>query len=200
MKENMTKLQQKLYKRMWYLKNKDKIYQYNKNYIKKHLKWYLEYRKNYLKKYKYSGKEIYKKASKKYRKEHALEIKLYKKFYRQQNKDKITLYIKNYRKNINNRIKSYLISRIWHVLKKNSKSESTMKLLGCSIEQLKNHLESKFTKDMSFTNYGKWHIDHIVPCASFDLNKASEQKKCFYYTNLQPLCAKDNLSKGCKIL
>jgi hypothetical protein len=53
---------------------------------------------------------------------------------------------------------------------------------------------------MSFKNYGKWHIDHIRPCASFDLSKASEQKECFHYTNLQPLWAEDNLSKGIKVL
>lgn len=80
-----------------------------------------------------------------------------------------------------------------------------MKLVGCSLEQLKKHLQSKFTKGMTWENYGtgwhgkgmkEWHIDHIRPCASFDLSKASEQKKCFNYSNLQPLWAKDNLSKN----
>jgi len=53
---------------------------------------------------------------------------------------------------------------------------------------------------MSFSNYGKWHIDHIIPCARFDLRKPNEQKKCFNYKNLQPLWAFDNLSKNDKIL
>ena len=51
---------------------------------------------------------------------------------------------------------------------------------------------------MSWENHGTWHIDHRVPCAKFDLTKKEEQEKCFHYTNLQPLWAKDNLSKGNK--
>ncbi len=53
---------------------------------------------------------------------------------------------------------------------------------------------------MSWENYGKWHVDHILPCASFDLGKPEEQFKCFNYKNLQPLWATDNLKKQAKIL
>ena len=52
---------------------------------------------------------------------------------------------------------------------------------------------------MNWNNIGKWHIDHIKPCKSFDLTKSDEQKKCFHYTNLQPLWALDNIKKGAKI-
>ena len=71
-----------------------------------------------------------------------------------------------------------------------------MKLVGCSIEKLKQHLESQFKEGMTFSNYGKWHIDHIRPCTSFDLSKLDEQYKCFHYTNLQPLWAEENLRKS----
>ena len=53
---------------------------------------------------------------------------------------------------------------------------------------------------MTWDNYGEWHIDHIKPISSFDLKDAKNQKLAMHYTNLQPLWAKDNISKGNKIL
>ena len=79
------------------------------------------------------------------------------------------------------------------------KIESTKDLIGCPIEQLKSHLESQFVEGMTWDNYGEWHIDHILPCASFDLTDPEQQKECFHYTNLQPLWAVDNLSKGASV-
>ena len=80
------------------------------------------------------------------------------------------------------------------------KYHSTVALLGCGINFLKEYLQSKFTEGMAWNNYGKWHIDHILPCSSFDLTREEEQRKCFHYTNLQPLWAIDNIKKGNKIL
>jgi hypothetical protein len=71
--------------------------------------------------------------------------------------------------------------------------------LGCSIPFLKNHLESKFLSGMSWDNHGEWHIDHIVPCAYFDLTKKESQLICFNYANLQPLWAGDNIAKRDKL-
>lgn len=52
---------------------------------------------------------------------------------------------------------------------------------------------------MTWENYGEWHIDHIKPCASFDLNDPEQQKLCFHYTNLQPMWAKENQKKADKL-
>jgi hypothetical protein len=93
-------------------------------------------------------------------------------------------------------IKKNLRTRIWLALKNINKSKTTTKLLGCSIEKLKKHLQAQFKPGMSWENYGKWHVDHIKPCARFDLTEESEQKKCFHYTNLQPLWAEENQKKG----
>jgi len=92
-----------------------------------------------------------------------------------------------------------LRNRIKRVLKRNSKKGHTLELLGCSVKFFKQYLENKFAKGMSWDNYGfyGWHIDHIKGCKEFDLSKKSEQRKCFHYTNLQPLWATDNLVKHC---
>jgi hypothetical protein len=97
------------------------------------------------------------------------------------------------------RIKCSLRSRLCQALKNNWKSGNTLELLGCTVEYLKNHLEDRFQEGMTWENHGEWHIDHIRPCASFDLSKTEQQGECFHYTNLQPLWAFDNLSKGSKL-
>lgn len=92
-------------------------------------------------------------------------------------------------------------TRITSILKKH-KTNKTLDLIGCSAEFLRHYLENKFQEGMSWDNYGKygWHVDHIIPCSSFDLTDIEQQKICFHYTNLQPLWAKDNLQKSNKIL
>ena len=94
---------------------------------------------------------------------------------------------------VNYKIIKLLRSRIWRALKKNVKSNSTMKLTGCTVEQLKKYIESKFEDGMSWDNYGTWHVDHIIPCAQFDLSNPEQQKICFHYTNLQPMWGEDNI-------
>jgi hypothetical protein len=115
-------------------------------------------------------------------------------------------YLKDYQKKKYNedivfamRIK--LSSRLNKVLKKNNfkKNSKFIEILGCSLENFKLYFESKFTKDMSWDLMGKEiHIDHIIPCASAKTEE--EMIKLFHYTNLQPLWAKDNMSKSDKIL
>ena len=95
-----------------------------------------------------------------------------------------------------------LRQRMRKVLKGNIKCAETLELLGCSLEEWEIYLENKFTDGMNWDNYGKdvdnWQIDHIKPCASFNLELEEEQKACFHYSNTQPLWQPDNASKGCK--
>jgi len=101
---------------------------------------------------------------------------------------------------LNYKLQIAIRTRICKALRGKDKSDRTLNLLGCSIAEFKQYLEAHFQYGMSWDNYGisGWHVDHIKPCCSFDLRKAEEQRKCFHYTNLQPLWAKDNYNKGGK--
>ncbi len=93
-------------------------------------------------------------------------------------------------KNVRNRIRD--------ALKSGYVSVKAVGLTGCSIKELKKHLELQFVPGMAWKNHGEWHIDHIIPCAAFDLSKLDQQKECFNFTNLQPLWATDNMKKGAR--
>ena len=114
--------------------------------------------------------------------------------YRKENKDKIQLLINKWRnkkrKDLSFKMIDNLRNRINKAITKNKgyKSQSTLKLLGCSVEECKQHLEAQFKPEMNWENHGIiWEIDHIKPCDSFDLTDVEQQKQCFHYNNLQPL-------------
>lgn len=98
------------------------------------------------------------------------------------------------------RVSSNMRSRISQFVKttKTHKDNKTLIMLGIDLDGLKIFLEGKFTTGMCWENYGEWHIDHIVPLNS--AKTSSDLSSLCHYTNLQPLWAKDNLSKGSKII
>ena len=95
-------------------------------------------------------------------------------------------------------LRNNISRRIRENLTKGCKSESTKKIIGCSIEELKLYLESKFTEGMSWENYGDWHIDHIIPISLAEND--DEVYKLNHHTNFQPLWAKDNIKKSNKLI
>jgi hypothetical protein len=146
------------------------------------------------------------------------KVKAYQKEYRKTHKEYMNLrnkehrrnnpryrkyrneYYKNNSNNIIFKLPDYLRTRIRNALKSNSKVGSAVHDLGCSINELKFHLETQFTRDMSWDNYGPyWHIDHIKPLSSFDLTNREQFLEACHYTNLQPLYWEDNLKKGAKL-
>jgi len=220
------RLRHKNYFKKYYQLNKEEISKRNKKYLKEYHKTHKQEDKKYreihskeIKEYRNIHKEEMKEYKKKYYLEHKVKILKESKKYNQNHKQKIKEYLINYfqtnnevrkqykkwyeifrRETDNNyKILCYLRSRMYHVLKNNIKSSSTVKLIGCSIEQLRGYLEKQFTTGMNWNNYGKWHVDHIKPCASFDLSKSEEQRKCFNWKNLQPLWAEENLRKGANL-
>lgn len=76
------------------------------------------------------------------------------------------------------------------------KLDSSVALLGCTLEEARAHIEGQFAPGMTWENHGEWHIDHIRPLASFDLTDPEQVQAASHYTNLQPLWASDNISKG----
>jgi len=180
-----------------------------KKYIKKYQIENAKKLKEYQKDYKIKNKEKLKKLKKLDYIKNIEKYKNYHKKYREEKKEELKINKRKYVKKRRNedilfKIISSLRSRLHSVMKyKNTKKcKKTLELTGCTLEFLYNYLESKFTKGMSWDNYGKfgWHIDHIIPCSSFDMSNPEEQKKCFHYTNLQPLWWLDNLKKSNKIM
>ncbi len=107
---------------------------------------------------------------------------------------------KRLKENPQARIAKNLSSRMRHALKGIVKKRKSLQIIGCNTWiEVFNHLNSKLKNGMTWENYGSyWHIDHIVPCAAFDLTIEQQQITCFHYTNLQPLTAQENFQKGKK--
>ena len=188
---------EKLKRKAYRLKNKERDKKYKKAYRLKNK----EKLKEQMRLYRLKHKERDRKYAKEYRLKNKDKIKKRMKAYRIRSRKKIAQYVRERRqKDIRFKIVVNLRHRANMALRGTVKSKKTMKLLGTSIDNFWSHLESKFKPGMTRNNYGKrWHIDHIIPCASFDLTKPEEQFKCFHYTNLQPLWAKENLKKGAKL-
>lgn len=166
----------KEYAKEWRLKNKEKILAYdNKGY------------------------------SKIYRLENVEKIRAYTKrnlkrnyVYKKNNRAKINLHRRErWIKDIQFRLMSSLRARLRLAIKNNQKIGSAIHDLGCTIEELKIHLEKQFQEGMTWENHGLygWHIDHIIALSSVDLTDKKQFLQVVHYTNLQPLWAKDNLEK-----
>ena len=97
----------------------------------------------------------------------------------------------NLKNKVRCRLRKYLM--ILNITKKNK----TFEIVGCTPEFLKEHLEAQFINGMSWDNRSEWHIDHIIPLSSAKTEE--ELYKLCHYSNLQPLWAGDNLSKGTKV-
>lgn len=120
------------------------------------------------------------------------------------NRDRVRKYVrKRYVDNPLYKLRCLLSSRVVKTLSRNGsyKNNKTIELLGGSLVQVKAYIESLFKPGMTWSNHGlhSWHLDHIKPCASFDLTDPEQRRACFHYTNLQPLWAEENLTKSDKV-
>ena len=207
----MNKEQKKEYNKEYNKNHKEQKKEYHENYkeqIKEQRKEYNKNHKEQRKEYCENNKEQIKEQRKEYRKNNKEQIKKQKKEYYENHKEQINGYNKNkYATDIQFWIRKIIRSRLGKALKGNYKSGSAVKDLGCSIAELKLKLEQQFYSNpktgemMTWQNRGfAWHIDHIKPLASFDLEDRAQLLQACHYTNLQPLWAEENLSKGSKLI
>ena len=149
------------------------------------------------------------------------KIKIQKKIYWEKNKKKIMAYAQKYRRinkdkmnrrinirqkqrrkiDVKFRLNANMSNRVGSSLREGKGGRKWEEIVGYTFKQLKKHLEKLFLPDMSWDNYGKWHVDHLIPIAVFNFTKTEHRdfKRCWALSNLQPLWAKDNLSKQAKL-
>lgn len=130
------------------------------------------------------------------------ELLLYKRKYGKANRAKFnTLKKEAYHSDVNTKLRVSLRNRINKLIRNRQKKGSAVYDLGCSVEELKTWLESKFKPGMTWENWALngWHIDHVIPLSSFDLTDRAQFKKACHYTNLQPLWWHENLKKSARL-
>ena len=95
------------------------------------------------------------------------------------------------------RLRKTVMNRIWSAMKgQRVNGVGSFSMVGCPVKFLRGYIEGKFENGMTWDNYGEWHVDHIRPCASFDLSDKEQVIQCFNWRNLQPMWASENSSKG----
>lgn len=161
------------------------------------------------KKWRDSNKEYMSEKSKKWYSENKDKWNNYIKEYRKNNVDKIRQIKRDYERNRKASDPLYkLISNfrtaIYQVLKESNveKNKSYFDILGYTPDELINHLEKQFKDDMTWDNYGIWHVDHKFPITSFDIQEMGDEEfmKCWSLNNLQPMWGEENIRKSNKVL
>ena len=181
----------------YYEENKEKLLAYRRemNKTERYKEHYRKYARN-------NREEINARRREKYKDEEYREHKLAinRESYHRNSEE----FMKKYKYRLQNDIQFALTrrlrSRLSNIMRRKHKTGSFIKDLGCSIDEFKVHIENQFVEGMSWENRDEWHLDHIIPLASFDLTNRQEFLQACHYTNIQPLWATENLSKGVKIL
>lgn len=197
-----------------------KMFNYHKSIINRTLKengvTLDKYGRKFLGGKKVSNAKYYKKNKEKildrvskWSKENKDLLRLYHAKWREKNRCKLNEQKNNYEKNKKKsdpiyKLSSYIRTAIHTCLKERNinKYKKTFELLPYSLDELITHLEKQFADGMSWDNYGKWHVDHIIPISKFNITSVNDESflECWSLNNLRPLWAKDNLSKNNKII
>jgi len=183
--------QRRIWGQQYYLKNKQKKLDHNRQWRLDNKEW----RTNYKREYRLQNLEAYKLRDRlRYEKvprppvspERRVEINARRK--------------ERYHSDPIYKLRVLLRNRQRGVIAQEFRSAKTMQLLGAGLDVVIGHLKKKFRQPMSLKNMGSvWEIDHVRPLSSFDLSKPQEQAIALHYTNLQPLFVTENRRKGAKI-
>ncbi len=185
--------------RVWHRENVGRAAQRNKNWKAQNA----EAVRNYNKKHYAANKELSRERFLRWLENNKPQRQDYMRLWRDENSDKQRLYNRRRLESVKTRIENAIRCRIWWSITKGSKgARRTFALLGYTVEHLRAHLERQFLRGMTWENYGEWHIDHIVPLASFSYSSPDDEdfKAAWALTNLRPMWKVDNMSKGAKRL
>jgi len=196
-------------KKVYLLTKKDSLKESQRKWRDAHPDYQREYSKTekskeYHRQYYRDHAQDYKERQKQRRKDNPEREAVSRRIYIEKNRESVNNYHREWKAkkaqsdpqyklkiNISRRIRYEL-----HTLNRGRKTSRTIELIGCSIEELKVHIESQFAPGMSWENYGSvWHLDHRIPCAAWDLTNEFESKCCWNYRNLQPMLANENRRK-----
>lgn len=122
--------------------------------------------------------------------------------WKERNPHKAKEYLERYLSDPGNRIAWNMRNRFKDIMKDSrlAPKGGRWEMIGTSSQGLREHLESQFYGEMTWDNYGShWHVDHIIPVSSWDHNDPEQVRRCWHWTNLQPLTASENMSKGATI-
>lgn len=172
------------YKKQYYLDNRERVREEHREYYEK-------------------NKDEAKRRAAEFYAKNRDHRKQYENEYRERNKDRILArqneWLKRQRQtDIQFNIREKIRKSLWHFVK-GAKSGKYLTLLGCSLQEFRQHIENQFTDGMSWDNYGingKWTFDHIVPLTAFDLTDDEQLKKACHFTNVRPLNPRLNMSLG----
>lgn len=187
----------KKYQKQYLVDNKDRMSELGRKYRRKNKEHYAIIKKEWRAK----NKDKVKKYNDNYRKNYPEKIKFKSKKYFQDHKKEINQsYTLRRSTDIQFKISHSLRGKLFNSIKKESKRSSALLLLGCSVKEFKKYIEKQFKPGMSWDKWGngkdKFHLDHIVPIAAFDLTDYEQQKICFHYTNFRPAWSHENWSKS----
>ena len=130
-------------------------------------------------------------ASKKWREENPDHIRAFNRMYHKQRRKEDPVF----------RLLDNMRGGLWRCLSGKNKNSHTFDYVGLTPKELMDYLEGQFTEGMTRENYGKWHVDHIRPLASFDFTGPDREEQlhaAWSYTNMQPLWAVDIIRKGAR--